>query len=237
MKNIILLSIFSLFMIACKQEAKKEYKYEDDTEIRATETTKNKILTTAESIANANGFEHWKKVKEIKFTFNVDKDSSHYERSWSWKPQKNEITLTTTEDTISYNRTQIDSTSLKADQGFINDKYWLLAPFNLVWDQDSFTSEHQVKAVAPISNKEMQKFTIVYKNEGGYTPGDAYDFYFEGDFKIKEWVFREKNKEEASLITSWEDYETFNGIKIAKTHNRNEGNWKLHFTNIEVVTD
>ncbi|AXT50952.1 hypothetical protein D1818_08985 [Aquimarina sp. BL5] len=235
MKNIILLSIFSLFMIACKQEAKKEYKYEDDIEIKTTETTKNKILTTAESIANANGFEHWKNVNEIKFTFNVDRDSSHYERSWSWKPQKNEITLTTAKDTISYNRAQIDSTSLKADQGFINDKYWLLAPFNLVWDQDSFTSEHQVKAVAPISNKEMQKFTIVYKNEGGYTPGDAYDFYFEGDFKIKEWVFREKNKEEASLITSWEDYENFNGIKIAKTHNKNEGDWKLYFTNIEVL--
>lgn len=222
-------------MIACKQEAKKEYKYEDDIEVKTTETTKNKILTTAESIANTNGLEHWKNVKEIKFTFNVDRDSSHYERSWNWKPQKNEITLTTAEDTISYNRAQIDSTSLKADQGFINDKYWLLAPFNLVWDQDSFTSEHQVKAVAPISNKEMQKFTIVYKNEGGYTPGDAYDFYFEGDFKIKEWVFREKNKEEASLITSWEDYENFNGIKIAKTHNKNEGNWKLYFTNIEVL--
>ncbi|WP_298320118.1 hypothetical protein [uncultured Aquimarina sp.] len=235
MKNIILLSIFSLFMIACKQEAKKEYKYEDDIEVKTTETTKNKILTTAESIANTNGFEHWKNVKEIKFTFNVDRDSSHYERSWNWKPQKNEITLTTAKDTISYNRAQIDSISLKADQGFINDKYWLLAPFNLVWDQDSFTSEHQVKAVAPISNKEMQKFTIVYKNEGGYTPGDAYDFYFEGDFKIKEWVFREKNKEEASLITSWEDYENFNGIKIAKTHNKNEGNWKLYFTNIEVL--
>ncbi|WP_299255096.1 hypothetical protein [uncultured Aquimarina sp.] len=237
MKNIILLSIFSLLIFACKQVTKKEYKDEGDTEIEITESVKSKIPTTAESIANANGFEHWKKVKEIKFTFNVDRDSAHYERSWSWKPQKNEITLTTAKDTISYNRSQIDSTSLKIDQGFINDKYWLLAPFNLVWDKDSFTSEHEAKAVAPISAKEMQKFTIVYKNEGGYTPGDAYDFYFQGDFKIKEWVFREKNKQEPSLITSWEGYENFNGIKIAKTRNRNEGNWKLHFTNIEVVID
>ncbi|WP_378183172.1 hypothetical protein [Aquimarina sp. SS2-1] len=238
MKNIIVLSIFSLFIIACNQKTKKEYKYENDTEeVTDSETVKSKIPTTAEAIANANGFENWDKVKEIKFTFNVDRDSSHYERTWSWKPKKSEVTLTTEKDTITYNRISIDSTSLKADQGFINDKYWLLAPFNLVWDQDNFTSEHEAKAVAPISAKEMQKFTIVYKNEGGYTPGDAYDFYFEGDFKIKEWVFREKNKKEPSLITSWEDYENFNGITIAKTHKRNEGDWKLHFTNIEVITE
>ncbi|MDH7445030.1 hypothetical protein [Aquimarina sp. 2201CG14-23] len=237
MKNIVILTFTSLLLFACKQEPKKEYKYDDDTEIKGPETEKKKIPTTAEAIANANGFEHWKKVEEIRFTFNVDRDSSHYERSWTWRPKKNEVTLTTAEDTISYNRTNIDSTAIKADQGFINDKYWLLAPFNLIWDQTSFTSEHQVQAIAPISNKEMQKFTIIYNNEGGYTPGDAYDFYFEGDFKIKEWVFREKNKAAPSLITSWEDYEDFNGIKIAKTHMRNEGNWKLHFTNIQVTTE
>lgn len=236
MKNIVLLTLLFILLIGCKEESKKEYKYED-TEIKNEEATKKKIPTTAEAIANANGFAQWNKVKEIKFTFNVNRDSSHYERSWNWKPKKNEITLTTKENTITYNRTNIDSTSLKADQGFINDKYWLLAPFNLVWDQDSFTSKHFVKAIAPISSKEMQKLTIVYKNEGGYTPGDAYDFYFEGDFKIKEWAFREKNKKESSLITSWEDYKDFNGIKIAKTHNRSEGNWKLHFTNIEVITE
>ncbi|MBW1297118.1 hypothetical protein [Aquimarina litoralis] len=236
MKHVIGLIVCSLLLFSCKTDTKKEYTYENDVEEKETQATP-KILTTAEAIAKANGFDNWKKVKQIKFTFNVDRDSSHYERTWSWKPKKSEITLTTAKDTISYNRAAIDSTSIRADQGFINDKYWLLAPFNLVWDQNNFTSTHNVKAIAPISSKEMQKFTIVYNNEGGYTPGDAYDFYFEGDFKIKEWVFREKNKPEPSLITSWEDYENFKGILIAKTHRKNEGNWKLHFTDIEVVME
>ncbi len=238
MKNIIVLSLFSLTILACKQESKKEYKHEEDIEeIKSTETIKNEIPTTAEAIADANGYKNWEKVKEIQFTFNVDRDSSHYERSWRWNPKKDEVTMITAQDTLSYNRKDIDSVSLKADQGFINDKYWLLAHFNLVWDEKSFTSKHEANAIAPISNKEMQKLTIVYKNEGGYTPGDAYDFYFEGDFKIKEWVYREKNNTEPSLITSWEDYENFDGIKIAKAHKRNEGDWKLYFTNIKVVTE
>ncbi len=241
MKYLVTIIITSLLFTACKTEVKREQQYEDDIEVRdpkpIADDAKKKMRTTAEAIAYANGFQNWDKVKEIKFTFNVDRDTVHSERSWSWKPKEHLVTMTSALDTITYNRTKIDSISQKADQGFVNDKYWLLAPFNLVWDAKSFASKHYVKSIAPISGKEMQKFTIVYKNEGGYTPGDAYDFYFEGDFIIKEWVFRQKNAQEPSLITSWEGYEDYNGIKIAKTHKRNEGDWTLHFTNIAVITE
>ena len=240
MKNILPIILLSLLVFACKTEQKKENKYEDDIEVRDPEPVveeKEKILSTTEAIAYANGFKNWNNVKEIKFTFNVDRDTVHFERSWAWKPKENLVTMTSATDTITYNRTKVDSTSLKADQGFINDKYWLLAPFNLVWDSNSFTAKHEIKQSAPISGKQMQKLTIIYKNEGGYTPGDAYDFYFEGDFIIKEWVFREGNKSEPSLITSWEDYETLEGIKIAKMHKRNEGNWSLYFTNLQVIAE
>ena len=80
----------------------------------------------------------------------------------------------------------------------------------------------------------MQKLTIVYTGEGGYTPGDAYDFYFGDDYLIKEWVFRKGNQAEASLATTWEEYSDFNGLVMSKTHKKAEGNFKLYFTNIQV---
>ncbi|MBQ4822247.1 hypothetical protein [Aquimarina sp. MMG016] len=240
MKKFILFTFISLSIVSCKTEIKTEKKYEDDKEVRNPEpirVEKEKMTTTAEAIAQAHGIKKWNNVKEIKFTFNVDRDTTHYERSWSWKPKEDIVTLITAEDTITYNRNNIDSLSVKADQGFINDKFWLLAPFNLVWDASSYNSTLKVNEVAPISGKQMQKLTVVYNNKGGYTPGDAYDFYFEGDFIIKEWVFRKKNTEKPSLITSWEDYKNFDGIKIAKAHRKNEGDWKLHFTNVEVTRE
>jgi len=238
-KKVVFFLLASFIFISCKTERKKQTQYEDEIEVRDPEfiTKKEKILTTPEAIAYANGFKNWNKVKEIQFTFNIDIDTLHFEHSWNWKPKENLVTLTSTKDTVTYNRIRMDSTALKIDPSFINDKYWLLAPYNLVWDADSFTSTHQIKAIAPISNKEMQKLTIVYKNEGGYTPGDAYDFYFEGDFVIKEWVFRKKNTKKPSLITSWEDYNDYNGIKIAKTHKRDKGDWELYFTDIKVITE
>ncbi len=158
-------------------------------------TTNNHIQETTilEKIADANGFQNWENVQEIKFTFNVDRDTAHFERSWVWEPKTNDITAISADKTLKYNWSNMDSTAYKINGGFINDKYWLLTPFQLVWDSDNITNEHTMKTEAPISKKQMQKLTIVYGNEGGYTPGDAYDFYFGDDYIIQEWVFRKAN--------------------------------------------
>lgn len=193
--------------------------------------------TILDKVANANGFQNWRNVEEIKFTFNVDKDTTHFERTWLWKPKTNEITAITTLDTLVYNWSNMDSVAHKTNGGFINDKFWLLAPFQLIWDADNISHAHVTNSTAPISKKSMQKLTIVYGNEGGYTPGDAYDFYFENDYIVREWVFRKANQPEPSMVTTFEDYEVINGLNIAKTHKMAEGNFNLHFTNIEVKTN
>ncbi len=198
-------------------------------------TTTNQDQDILQKIANAHGFKHWKNVSEIKFTFNVDRDTSHFERNWAWKPKANIVTTTTKEKTISYNRNNLDSIADKANEGFINDKFWLLAPFQLQWNATNITHTLTKKVTAPISKKTMQKLTIVYGTEGGYTPGDAYDFYFGDDYIIQEWVFRKANQAEPSMITTFENYQEFNGLKIATMHKMAEGNFKLYFTNISVM--
>jgi hypothetical protein len=80
----------------------------------------------------------------------------------------------------------------------------------------------------------MHKLTIVYNNEGGYTPGDAYDFFFGDDYILKEWIYRKGNRESPSLSTTWEDYEDKGGIEIATAHKDASGDFKLSFTDIEV---
>ena len=214
-----LISLLSLMILcSCKQDSKTET------------VAPEQELTIAQKIANAHGFENWKNVSKIEFTFNTSRGN----RAWSWEPKSQNVVLISKGDTIAYNRLQVDSTSMGADRGFINDKYWLLAPFQLVWDKGTTISEVK-KEMAPISNVEMNKITLTYSNEGGYTPGDAYDFYFGDDYIIKEWIFRKENSPEPSLITTWEDYEDFNGLKIAKMHKNLKDDWQLYFTGINVV--
>lgn len=217
-----------LFFTACKTEPKKT-----ETATETTETEK----TVPERIAEAHGFEHWKDVERITFTFNVDRDSMHFERSWDWEPKTNMVTAISGADTLRYDRNAMDSIALKTNGGFINDRYWLMAPFNLMWDANNYTFEHAAEATAPISQEPMQKLTIVYANEGGYTPGDAYDFYFKDDYVIREWAYRKSNQEEPNLVSTWEDYVEMEGLKLAQQHNRPEGGTSLYFTGLSVSTE
>lgn len=213
--------VFGLILFSCKQTEEKSNKQEP--------------LDVHEMIAIAHGIEHWNKVEEIHFTFNVDRGEEHFERSWVWKPKTKDITRILNEDTLKYNQSSMDSIALKADANFINDKYWLLAPFNLVWDTGT-TFTHIDSVIAPISKKPMQQLTVVYSDQGGYTPGDAYDFYFENDFIIREWIFRRGNEAIPGITSTWENYENHHGMKIATMHQTSDRAFKLYFTNIEVKT-
>lgn len=190
-------------------------------------------MDTAHKIANANGFENWKDVQTIAFTFNVDRNGNHMARSWTWNPKTGGVRMTSKEDKLSYNRSKRDSLTMKTDAMFINDKYWMLAPFQIAWDEGtSFTEKENV--IAPISKDTLKQLTVVYGNDGGYTPGDAYDLFYDENYKIREWNYRKGNSSEPSTTTTWEDYENFNGIEIAKTHKDATGNFKLYFTDISV---
>ncbi|WP_111308075.1 hypothetical protein [Confluentibacter sediminis] len=222
MKNVFLIIAIALF-VSCKQASKN--------------ITEVKELSVAEKIANAHGYEHWKNVSKIEFTFNVDRDSSHTERSWIWKPKSNDVSFWSKKDSIIYyNRGQIDSAKINIDKSFINDKFWLLVPFQLVWDNGTSFSE-PIISEAPISKTKMNKVTLTYPSDGGgYTPGDAYDLYYGDDFLIKEWVFRRGNNEKPSIVNTFENYKIYNGLKLATEHKMANG-MNIHFTNIKVTLE
>ncbi|NRB60014.1 MAG: hypothetical protein HRU50_08790 [Winogradskyella sp.] len=191
-------------------------------------------LTVAEKIANAHGFENWKNVKRIDFTFNVEVNNQKGKgRHWTWHPKTNDVTMISN-DTITYNRRKIDNTAMGADRGFVNDKFWLLIPFQLVWDSSATITEPK-KAESPIHKETLDMITITYSNKGGYTPGDAYDIYYDQNYMIKEWSFRQGNSAEPSLSNTFENYQDFNGIKIALDHKKDNGNWNLFFSDVEVT--
>src|SRR5690554_1984133 len=204
MKNILLLILFTVSLVSCKNNNKSTENVNQNQSISI------ENLSTAEKIANASGYKNWKDVSEIAFTFNVNRGDNHFYRAWTWNPKSGDVTMTSANDTISYNHSQLDSLNFETDAAFINDKYWLLTPFQLKWDENITISEKK-NIVAPISKDTLNQITIVYGSEGGYTPGDAYDFFYDEDFKIREWNYRKENADTPSLTTTWEDYKNFNG--------------------------
>lgn len=212
MKNLFFTLLLAFAITNCKQETNKN-------------KTNNETRTVAQKIAEAHGFKNWQNISEVAFTF-------FEKRKWVWKPKTQDVVLIKANDTIRYNRKEIDSVALKVDKAFINDKFWLLFPFQLIWDKNTSISKPQ-KEVAPISKNSLNKITLTYPKQGGYTPGDAYDIYYNDNYLIREWVFRKGNQEKPSMITTFENYRTFKGIKIARDHKNASGNWNLKLTNID----
>ncbi|MBF8148422.1 hypothetical protein ITJ86_00850 [Winogradskyella sp. F6397] len=229
MKSIYLSLICLLLVSNCKSDQQKTSKENHKEEF--------KELSIAEKIANAHGFEQWQNVSEVKFTFQVNRDSVQGKgRSWTWNPKENKVKMSTSETPIAYVRHKIDSSYISTDKAFINDKFWLLVPFQLVWDSTATISEPKF-VTSPIYNKTLKLITLTYPQKGGYTPGDAYDIYYDDDYIIREWAYRKGNSEEPSLSTTFENYNDYNGIKIATDHKMEGGNWNLNFTAVKITLD
>lgn len=212
-----------LLLAGCKSEPEK-------TAVSETSASNEESITT--KIAYAHGFENFEKVNQLNFTFNVKvNDTVRSQRSWKWFPKKNKIELSEKGETFSYiKKDTLDEQAKAADGKFINDTYWLLFPYQLVWSDFKF--KFNQTATAPISQEQMQGLTVHYSSDGGYTPGDTYRLYLSEDLLIKEWTYESAGGR--TLSTTWEDYETFNGITISKMHKSPDGSFQLYFTDIEV---
>ena len=236
MKKILLTLVAVAALVSCKTETKTEVS-EKTTETQAIQEERTPEQEVAYKIAEASGLENWDKVSELQFTFNVDRGDSHFARAWKWNPKTDDVTMMSPEDTINYNRKSVDSLAMNADKGFINDAYWLLAPMHLVWDNEGTNLTVQDTATAPMSKQLLKKITITYGDEGGYTPGDAYDFFYDDTFMVREWIYRRGNVSEFSMVTTWDDYNDYKGLKIASDHKAPEDAVHLYFTDIAVKTE
>lgn len=225
--NKILAFLLLIIFSSCKENNEK---------IVSEKTTIEKELTIAEKIANAHGYENWKNVKTFQFTFGGKIEDSSSGRSWVWNPKTSDIKLTRNGEITEYNRNSMDSLALRADRGFINDKFWALIPFQLVWDEGT-TISNPTKSKSPVKQKDLNKIIITYSSEGGYTPGDAYDIYYDENYIIREWSFRRGNAPEPTLSNTFENYTDYNGIKVAQDHIMAKGDRNLLVRNIKVVLE
>lgn len=229
MKNSVLLFVFILF-IACQQP-------KSDKDANASDQQKKQTLTVSDKIAKAHGLANWDDVDSLTYQFNVEmKGETVAKRMWKWEPGLDEVTMLDTAidslESITYNRAEKEDFK-EIDQKFINDQYWLIYPFHIVWD-DNIDKSINENVEAPISGQKMTEITVNYDDKTGYTPGDTYKVYVDSDYMVREWSYIPSGSDEPRMSTTWEDYVDYNGVKIAKTHKNKDGSFKILFDNVSL---
>lgn len=187
-------------------------------------------------LARAYGIKGWAQVQQIAFTFNVklpDK-AQVIRRSWIWTPKTDAIVAhaDTDEPILFHGREASDDEVIgELHHQFINDSYWLLFPFQLVWSNPTVTVHGE--AALPIGEGTATKLTAQWPEEGGYTPGDAYDLYLGEDGLIEQWVFR-RGGGEAGMPATWDEHRRLGPIIVSLSHENADGSFRLWFTDVKV---
>ncbi len=187
------------------------------------------------ALAERYGLDAWDEVERIEFTFAVDRGEERgTRRTWSWDVAGNTFTARPGQDdarTVSLD--DVPEDAQREHRGFINDSYWLLFPYYIVWS-DNEVIDHGVTTM-PGGDDPAHKLTVLYPAEGGYTPGDAYDLYVNPDSGLIEaWVFRRGNGDGGGAV-SWENEVTFNGVTFATDHHGTpRGGFRLFFPYVKL---
>ncbi len=190
-------------------------------------------------IADAYGYPGWSEVDELRYTFHARLGDKTMERSWRWQPKTMRITYTGPgedgrPETVTYHRNtpreQWSDAAKRIDRAYINDRYWLLFPFHVLWDTSAEvedTGMHQ----RPLGDGEARRITVRYPAEGGYTPGDVYELFVDNGYRILEWVYRHGGAEKPTRMSTWENHAQLGPIIVSLDH-RGADDFRVWFTDV-----
>ncbi len=166
----------------------------------------------SQKIAEAYGLSHFNNVEQMNFTFNAQKGDKNISNSWIWYPKTNKVSFKNNnknDDWITYNRNNMNEEIKEIDSHFINDSYWPLFPFHLVWDSDVVIDvEHINQNISPDS-EAIKKVIVKYGPDKGYTPGDVYELFVNDKYLIENWVYKRNGSEKPGVVTTWGKYKEF----------------------------
>ncbi len=182
-------------------------------------------------VAMAYGFDKMDEVNTLGFTWNVQRDSVNVlSRTFMWDRVAQTVDYSDADTSYQFSLTAENMPD--GHRAFINDKYWAMMPFQLAWDT-GYTFEIEENVASPLKGTNSTKLIILYNNEDGYTPGDAYDLYIDENNKILEWTFRRGNGEQGATWT-WENEQKFGPLTFAVDHMGANGKRFIWTSNISV---
>jgi hypothetical protein len=201
----------------------------------------------AEQIAKTYGIDSWGQIDAIRYTFNLDLPALKVKlsRSWVWEPKADRVSYDGKDKAgnpvkVTYVRSQISSqpdvVKNEIEPGFINDQYWLVFPFHVVWDTGAKVEDKGMQKL-PMGKGSARQVVVTYPSNGGYTPGDTWTLFVGTDNRVKEFVFRHGgNVKPGVTITTWADYKKAGPLLISLDHRGTADGKPAHifFTDVAV---
>ena len=197
-----------------------------------------------EKLAKTYGLDSFGQIEAIRYTFNAEAPGLNLSRSWTWEPKTDQVTYEGKDKSgkpvkVTYLRSQLGSQPAEVknniDPAFLNDNYWLILPFHIVWDT-SATVEDAGMQKLPLGTGSAEKVVVKYPSGGGYPPGDTWELYVGTDGRIQEMAYHKGGLPKLEVVATWTDYKKAGPLLLSLDHRGTHNGDPLHlfFSNVAV---
>ncbi len=247
-KNILgIAGLGALLFFGCENNEKH-----DTAEFQIGLSDENAVLLSDKVMEAVGGVKRLQDVKLIVFDFLVtENDSVRTKRSHRWDRASNvdfvewsegdsmrfrvELETATRSGKAFLNDealtipNDVDAAVQRAYAMFINDAYWLLAPFKL---QDPGVSL-KYQGLKTENDASHEIITLLFDGVG-LTPENQYDLYIDPNSNlIKFWDYKPTENAPATRF-SWENWVELEGMKFSTEHSFAEGRRKVKIENLHI---
>jgi hypothetical protein len=183
----------------------------------------------AEQIAKTYGIDSWGQIEAIRYTFNLDVPALKLKlsRTWTWEPKADRVTYEGKDKEgkpvkVTYVRSQLDSqpdnVKKDIDPGFVNDQYWLVFPFHVIWDTGA-SVEDKGKQKLPVGKGSAEHLVVKYPSNLGYTPGDTWELFVGADNQVEAMVFHHGGSAKPNaVVATWAGYKKAGPLLVSTDH-------------------
>lgn len=186
----------------------------------------------ATDLWKASGGENWAKVRQLRFTFNVEVDGkpvSTAQHDWDVVAGTDHVKWKDKDATVDLKAPAQEGDAKAAYQRWVNDSYWLLAPLKI---RDSGVKV-EAGGTKEIGGRSCETLQLSF-DQVGLTPTDKYVLYIDPATRlVSAWDYIPSSGQ--GLQATWEKYQDFSGLKLATEHHF--GNKAIRFTGVEVVAE
>jgi hypothetical protein len=200
----------------------------------------------AEQTAKEFGIDSFGQIEAIRYTFNLDFAYGKVSRTWTWEPKTGQVSYEGKDKDgkpvkATYVRSQLNSQPANVkdeiEPAFVNDQYWLVFPFHVIWDSAPEVTD-KGKQKLPLGKGAADHLLVKYPAEaGGYTPGDTWELFIGPDKRVREFIYRRGGPKKPSIvIASWTDYKKAGPLLVATDHQGSADGkpFRLTFSNVAV---
>jgi hypothetical protein len=181
----------------------------------------------AEQMAKTYGLNSFGQIEGIRYTFTAELPGVKRSRTWEWNPKTDTVSYQGPDKSgkpvkITYQRSQLgsqsDAVKNQIDPAFINDQYWLLLPFHVIWDGSATVTDDGMHKL-PIGDASAERLVMKYPSQGGYAPGDTWELYVGADKRVEQMVYRRGGTAKPGVvIATWDGHKKAGPLLISTDH-------------------